>query len=413
MMNEYRDELPADDLLDEYSALADAREVMREVVELVESMRGSTKKLGDAFVAAGFPAREWVSPDAALALLGEPFPDISLDAFLTRLAEFAAGMGPAWLRGGESEIARFNDETQILHEVARPLRVLAQRQRMLPTRERGELPLERALGDGRVGTQLDLLAGCLRDLDALAPYLVPLTRSEWDALLPVPSPSVPQPPAPQPVSAPGAAPAPPGEHWLLSSQKQPAVSAHAPPPARASVAEVPQTYSRLRDFAPPPAARDTPVAADGAAPENSWETVVRVPNWRGMLALLQAHKWAVLGIAVLILSAATGLLTLAALHTKASTPTTHLAATPAHLSLTCAGRGASAVLTLRDTSKSPVTWSLTPPPALRISATHGTLKPGATATLTATAASHAASQGTLTIAADDGTLTIPYTIACP
>lgn len=426
MMDDYRDELPLDELPGDYEALADGREVMREVMELVTELRGSAKKLGDAIVASGFPAREWVGPDAELALLGEPFPEISLDAFLTRLAEFAAGMGPAWLRGAEDEIAQFVDEVQILDGVARPLRIFAQRQRMLPARERGELPLEQVFGDGRVGTQLDLLAGYLRDLDALSPYIAPLTPSEWTALLPLLSaPAASPQTAPQPAQArpqqqqqaqrsiPGAgvsAELPAvfsKQQWLLSSQPHPAQP--APPPYAAPLesveyprtGDIPQTYTRLRDFAPPPSAEASHV-------------VVRVPNGRGMLALLLRHRWLALGIVILVLSAGTGVLSLAALRANATTPTSHLTATPATLHLTCTGKGATATLTLRNTTKTPVTWTVqAPPAALRLSATHGTLKPGATATLTATSTKRAASQGMLTFAADDGTLTVPYTVACP
>jgi Viral BACON domain len=432
MMSDYRDEFPPDELPDEYAALADAREVMREVIGLVEELRGSAKKLGDAIAAAGFPARDWVGPDAALALLGEPFPDISLDAFLTRLAEFAAGMGPAWLHGGADEIAHFSDEVQILDEVARPLRIFAQRQRMLPQGERGELPLERAFGDGRVGTQLDLMAGYLRDLDALAPYIVPLTPAEWAALTPpIPAPAAPpqtapqpaqarppqQPQAPQPVLAPGASAELPAvfskQQWLLSSQPHPAQPAQPPYASPLDAvdysrpSDTPQTYTRLRDFAPPS-------STSAAQPAGSAHVVVRVPNGRGLLALLVRHRWVALGITILLLSAGTGLLSLVALRTNATAPKSHLTATPTTLHLTCAGKGASATLTLRDTGKAPVTWTLqSPPAALRVSATHGTVKPGATTTLTATSTRRAASQGTLTLAADDGTLTVPYTISCP
>lgn len=428
MMDDYRDELLPDELSDDYGALADAREVMREVMGLVEELRGSAKKLGDAIVATGFPAREWVSADAELALLGEQFPEISLDAFLTRLAEFAAGMGPAWLRGAEDEIAQFIDETQILDGVARPLRIFAQRQRMLPARERGELPLERVFGDGRVGTQLDLLAGYLRDLDALSPYLAPLTPSEWDALnLSAPAPSTllqtttqsPQ-QAQLPVSERGISAELPAalsqQQWLLSSQPQPAVP--APSPEYTGQDASPQTYSRLRDFAPVPSTWGGSAAAPpqraGASSAEPPHVVVRVPNGRGLLKLLLRHKWLVLGIIILVLSAGTGLLSLAALHTNATAPSSHLTATPATLQMTCTGKGATATLTLRNSARTPVTWALRVPPAtLHISATSGTLKPGATALLTATSTSRVASHGALAFAADDGVLSVPYTIACP
>lgn len=431
MMGDYRDELPTDELPDEYAALADAREVMREVLGLIEELRGSAKKLGDAIVGSGFPAREWVGPDAALALLGEQFPDVSLDAFLTRLAEFAAGMGPAWLRGGYAEIARFNDEAQVLHGVARPLRVFAQRQRMLPVRERGDLPLERALADGRVGTQLDLMAGHLRDLDALAPYIVPLTPSEWATLDPASAQPAQQ--AQRPAAGPDASASLPSvfsqQQWLLSSEPssaqpaqpaqfaqfaqfaQPAQSPDAPPLEYAGATDTQQGFSRLRGFAPPPL--ETSAKGKDMPSAESPHLVVRVPNGYGLLALLQRHKWLVLGITILTLSAGTGLLSLAALRTNAALHTSHLTATPQALHLTCAGKSATATLTVHDSGTSPLTWTLQPPAALRLSATHGTLKPGASGHLTATATTRKSAQGALTLVVSDGTLTVPYTVSCP
>ena len=176
----------SDGSADEYEALGDSHQVMTEVLGLVEDLRQATLKLGDALIAGGLQAPEWRSPDARLVLLSDQFPDITVDELITRISEFS-GLAPHWLHGGEEEITHFAQEVEILYGVVRSLRIQAQRLRMLPRRERSNWPLERALRYARTGTLLDLLLGALRDLESLAPYLVPLTAEEWQAESP-PSP---------------------------------------------------------------------------------------------------------------------------------------------------------------------------------------------------------------------------------
>src|SRR5579885_238105 len=77
---------------DALEALNDPRQVMMEVLGLVEDLRLASNRLGDAIVAGGLSAREWRSPDARLATLSDQFPDITVDDLITRLAEFA-GLG--------------------------------------------------------------------------------------------------------------------------------------------------------------------------------------------------------------------------------------------------------------------------------------------------------------------------------
>ena len=104
-------ELPDED---EYAALSDPPQVMAEMLRLLDELRRTGKKLGDALEVAGLPGREWRSEDARLNLLSEQFPDISIDDLITRLAEFAAGHAPLWLRGDAGTIGRFRDEVEIL-----------------------------------------------------------------------------------------------------------------------------------------------------------------------------------------------------------------------------------------------------------------------------------------------------------
>jgi len=121
----------SDELPPEYASLADAALVMREMLRLLAEVQRLTTRLGDAFVAAGVPARSWLSDDARLSLLSEQLPDIPLDAVFTRLAEFAAGLGPGWLHSTETGLEQFRAEVTVLYDAIRPLRALAQRYRLL------------------------------------------------------------------------------------------------------------------------------------------------------------------------------------------------------------------------------------------------------------------------------------------
>ncbi|HEV2461896.1 MAG TPA: hypothetical protein VGS80_26365, partial [Ktedonobacterales bacterium] len=92
--------------------------------------------------------------------------------------------------------------------------------------------------------------------------------------------------------------------------------------------------------------------------------------------------------------------------------TTSLAASPANLVLTCHGKTSTLTLTLTDTGTSALTWSASAPTGLSLSATHGTLKPGASIKLTVRAITAKVAHGTLTIASDRGNAAVPYTVTC-
>lgn len=363
---------------DEYAALGDARQVMMEVISLVEDLHRGTTKLGDAIAAAGFQGRAWRGPDADLAPLSDELPDITLDDLLTRLAEFSAGNGPHWLHGDVDDIARFNDEVAVLAGVMRPLRVIAQRQRVQRAREREYYPLERALGNGRVGTQLDLMARALRDLEALGPFIQPLTPEEWTP----PAPPPPELEARMPADAP-----------TTSAQQ----GAHHP-------------FTRLRDFAP--TARRQP-AGQGASHSSRRLTgalALARTQTQAFATRLRPHKWLVVAGVALVLALATGLLSLAL--QGRSNSSASLAATPPQLAFACAGSGATLTLTLRDMGPAPLAWHITSPAGMSLSATKGTLQPGATAKLTVKVTSRKAAQGTLAFIAADGSANVPYTVRC-
>lgn len=379
------DEGVTGELPDEYAALNDPPRVMAEVLRLLDELQRTDKRLGDALEVAGLPGREWRSEDARLSLLSEQYPDISVDDLLTRLAEFAAGHAPLWLRGDAGTIGRFREEVEILYGVLRSLRQTAQRQRMLPARDRGGLPLERALGDARVGTALDLAARDLRDLDSLGPFIAPLTSEEWQAL------DAAKPPDATAATAGGAA----AEAGAQSPPHAPSAPASAP----ASSTPVTPSHTRLRDFAPP--REEGRVSAKLGS----------VGSAAGAVALLRRslrpNKWWVVALAVLTLATGTALLSLAA-----RAPASHLAAAPERLTLTCTGRTATAALTLRATSTRPITWSAQPPVGIGLSATRGTLRPGASTTIQVAVRRAKAAHGTLTFTSNDGTASVEYVVTC-
>jgi hypothetical protein len=374
-MDEYR--VDASELPDEYAALADTRQVMLEVVGLLEDLHTATTRLGDAIAAAGFHGREWRGLDAQLDELSDQFPEITLDDLITRLAEFSAGNGPVWLHGDRADIERFNDEAAILGGVMRPLRVLAQRQRVIPARERSRHPFERALADGRVGTQLDLMARYLRDLEALAPFLAPLAPEEWNLVSPAP-------PAPQPFAA---APA---------ARFRPAM----------------QPFTRLRDFAETRRGSVPSIRQAGSSQALTLAFGRARAGTEVLVLRLRLYRWMVAVIVVLILAIATGLLTLAVHQGSILAPPSHLSATPAQLTFTCSGEDAAHVLTLRNTGSAPLTWQIAAPAGLTLSATKGLLMRGASTTVTVKVSAAKAAHGTLAFTSTDGAAQVPYTVTC-
>jgi hypothetical protein len=348
---------------------------MTEVLGLVEDLRQATHKLGDALVSGGLGAREWRSPDARLALLSDQFPDITVDELITRLSEFS-GLGPDWLHGGE--IAHFNEEVEILYGVVHTLHAQAQRLRMLPTRERSNWPLERALGDARAGTPLDLLLGGLRDLESLAPYLVPLTAEEWQGESP---------------------PSPRNASRDSSRSPQPVDDIEAPD----SLPQPSQSFTRLRDFV------EMRTASTGDA-----ELRIQVP--RLPLTNLPLAKWIFVAVAIITLASGTLLVSMAgrfdAGKSSTSVPAAVLIASPSHATLTCSGTGRTLDLVLRNSGTAALTWSVKTPAGLTLSSTHGVLAPSQAVRLQITVISSKATRGALTFTSNHGPLSVPYSVTC-
>jgi hypothetical protein len=174
-----------------------------------------------------------------------------------------------------------------------------------------------------------------------------------------------------------------------------------------------QSFRRLRDFMPPPEERRHTVGIQGR--DWSWLRADASVWARALLEWVKPRKWLVIGITIMLLALGTALLTLArqpASPTAAITPASHLTASPTTATLACSGKRSSLKLTLRDTGTQSLTWSIKVPSGLSISTTHGTLKPGATVTLTIKVASAKAARGTLAFTSNDGAATIPYTVSC-
>ncbi|MGH2484729.1 MAG: BACON domain-containing protein, partial [Ktedonobacterales bacterium] len=336
-------------------------------------------KLGDALVAAGLPARSWLGPAARLRLLDDTLPDVTVDDVISRLAEFAAGMAPGWLRGDRASVARFNAEVATLDGVTHGLRLAAQRERMASLRGRSGNPLPRAFGDARVGTQLDLLARDLRDLAALAPFLAPLSAAEWQE--------------------------------ITGGQRVDPARIAAPAPAAVAPPAAPQAYTRLRDFAAPSSSG----AGMGRAPVLSvrlGEAMGRVRvSTQALAARVSPRRWLAVGVVALALVLATGLLTLVNSPSQTSAPA--LSATPATISLGCSTKAAAVKLTLRNTTKAALVWSVSPATGVQVSITHGTLKANTSVALTVTAHGAKASKGTLAFIAGNTRATVAYSVTCP
>ncbi|HUY77551.1 MAG TPA: hypothetical protein VMV29_12330 [Ktedonobacterales bacterium] len=515
-MDEYGDAA----LPDEFAALADASQVMRETLALVDDLREATMRLGDALVDGGLPAREWRDDDAWLDLLSERLPALSLDDFLTELARFAADEGPNLLHGDASDLAAFAETITQYHESARTLRVVAQRLRLAGAHERGaELPLAEALAGLRVSAPLDRLTTTLRDLESLQPFLTPLTRREWDALnrpAPPPPPILPS-PAPERPSGRLAAPAPAQQERpsgpLLPQPGPDRPSGRLAPPAMQSPAQAPvaptaqaqesppwpkrayasaqasnladeatrpitpqearqatQGFSRLRDFAPTQEVEIAPTGRSAAAlAGRPGALVARLPvGMRPPMVWAFRHRLLATALIIALLASGVGLTAYLTSAQSARLPApavSRLTFSPAQLTLACSGAGATAHLTLTDPALPPtatpsarasaeataaatrgkavatatptvISWRAPTGGPLVVAPTHGGLTPGAhatltvsvsprTATKTATAATSTAKatktantptprpiQGTLTLTASDGLVSVPYVETC-
>ena len=376
--------------------LAAARgSLLREAERLLSELRAATAGLGDAFVGAGFAPGAWRSPDALLPTLSNQLPNVRLEALLTRLAEFAADTGPAWLAGDGAALDEFAHEVRVLAAAIRPLRALAQRQRITPSSDRGWQPLEQALGDVRVGAQLDRLARTLAGLAELSPLLEPLPGHEPAAM------------------GLGGLPGK-REHgtgapdWLMRLGGRRGRAPDALPDAGKALL---WRGSRLLQRMWPP--RRARVLALGLA------AALLVLVVGSALALTHGRLLPSGGTRSLTSAQATATAT----HRKRATPSpartaaptpaplpAHLAVSPASVVLPCSG--ASVTLTVSDTGGQALTWHATVSGTAVLSATSGWVGPHGAGTVGAHASGGQRGPGTIVFTSNGGTGTVSYKVSC-
>jgi hypothetical protein len=147
----------------------------RDAEGLLVELYAATRGLGDALNRAGFPPGRWDTPEARLSTLGNRLPQVTVEALLARLADFALDTGPIWLAGTGEALDEFAHEVHVLAAAIGPLRGLAQQQRTLASvADRSRRSLKQALQDERVDAELDRLAHTLRQLQELAAALEPI-----------------------------------------------------------------------------------------------------------------------------------------------------------------------------------------------------------------------------------------------
>jgi hypothetical protein len=371
-----------------------------EAQRLLAELREATAGLGDALVGARFPPGAWQSPDASLPTLSGQLSNVRLESLLTRLAEFARDTGPQWLTGDGAALDDFAHEVKVLAAAIRPLRTLAQRQRVTPSSERGRRQLEQALGDVRVGAQLDRLARTLSGLTELAPLLEPQPEHRPAGM----HPGGPQGKREHGTGAP---------EWLLRLGGR---QGRAPDglPAAAKRWRWPgtQLFQRMRPRRPGRAVALTLVAA----------LLVLVVS---ASALALAHRPPPSGGGKTLTSAQAAA-TATALHRRSGTPSpertaaprtatpapvpAQLAVSPASITLPCTGT--KVTLTVSDTGGQALTWHATVTGAAVLTASSGWVGPHSSGSLSAYSSGGQRTQGTIDFTSNGGTGTVRYRVSC-
>jgi hypothetical protein len=402
--SQIKEQLPA-----RYAALADTPRVMGEALDALADLSAATMELGAALVDAGLPRPVWRSERALLRLLSPVLPVITVEAFLSRLEQFAMRDGPAWLHGTLDDLQAFHGEVAVLAMVARPLREVVYRLQHLPIDMQGgprsDHPLQRVVRHPRLQAPLDTIAEILSDLEALAPFMRPLTPEQWRAL----------------------------RH---ASKPLPAFVRDA------VIALASRLWIRRRNVAPTvSAAQTTGVAAQtrsALGASRAWflqrlaslRRRPRAQRWLFVSSLLVAvaAMLAVLAFsrqpqatrhepslasAALTAIAGSGTATALATGSPASSPTSDATAGLApKLALTCLVNGATATLTVKNVGASSLTWQAQPPPTLTVSPTQGALQAGQSAAAEVRAKNKKTVSGTITVIASHDTVSTEDKATC-
>ena len=366
----------------EYAALRDTAAVMRATVGYLEELQGAVVRLGDAIEQGGLPGKLWRSDEADLAGLGDIFPLITIDELITRLSQFATERGPAWLRGNTADLAAFRDEARILYDVTHALRVTAQRLRM--SSGSGKSQLERAISNARIGAPLDRVALLLETLDALGPFMAPVSPGDW------------------------AAPA------QMDDAAREGFAAFAASPVSDELFSPSESQSRglLRDYAPVGGAGES-VRADKSGSSGGLWIQFDIPKGPALLR----NRW-VLGVAgALLVGALVAFLVVrpsvlpGAKKAPTATPPPAVVAAPTSLILLCSTRK-TAALTLKNQSAAPVTWQAKVPTTVAITPAQGTILAGQSVTLQAHLTAARATTGAITITVGKDSFTVPFSATC-
>jgi hypothetical protein len=401
--NWVKDQLPT-----RYAALADTPRVMGEALDALADLNAATIEVGAALVDAGLPRSAWRSEQASLRLLSTALPVITIDAFLMRLEKFATRDGPIWLHGTHDDLQAFHGEVAVLAKVALPLREVVYRLQHLPIDmpggPRSDHPLQRVVRYPRLQAPLDTIAEILSDLEALAPFMQPLTPQQWRAL----------PHASRPL---------PARIW---NTVRDTVTAWAS-----------RLWIRRRDVAPAvSAAQAMGVAANDRSALGASRTWLlqrfaslrrrpRAQRWLLVSSLLVAVAvlLAVLAFsrqpharsssAALTAVAESGTATAPATESPAPSTTPRATTGPApKLALTCVVHDVTATLTLKNVGASAFTWQAQPPPTLTVSPTQGTLETGQSAAVQVSAKNKKAVSGTITVIASHDSVSTEDKVSC-
>jgi hypothetical protein len=427
----------------------DPRDALHLARTLLRQVREANSRLGDALVAAGLPPSEWRTPEALLSELSDQFPEATVDALLIRLAEFAGGTGPIWLTGDGGALDDFEREAHTLGDVIRPLRALAQSQRITPASDRGWLALEQALGDMRVGAELDRLARALRDLAELAPLLVqlpPEATAEGAATAVAAAPSLDLPAGalnPERVDPWTGQPAP---TWTAEAVPAPGGSARA---AEAGAPAYTPDGIPIEDSGDD---QDAPTyLMNGELPDARSDAPTvpiepsRLPRPRRTWGL-RPRTWVALLLTAAVLLVCTAVVTLAShISVPGNSPSaqataeaqselalaataTHIAArntpTPAPPTVVPAAQLSVAPtsvvlacfspswLTLQNTGGQPLTWQASAPGNVILFPSRGRLDPGASATVQARATAPQHGSRTIVFSFNGGAVDVSYKVTC-
>ncbi|HEY7092929.1 MAG TPA: hypothetical protein VH393_07110 [Ktedonobacterales bacterium] len=400
-MSRIKDQLP-----ERYAALADTPRVMGEALNSLTDLSSATMEVEKALVDAGLPKPVWRSEQAMLRLLSPVLPAITVEAYLTRLEQFATRDGPTWLHGAHDDLATFHREVSVLAQVTRPLREVVQRLQRLPVEmpggPRSDYPLQRVVRDPRLEPPLDTIAEILSDLEALAPFMRPLTPEQWRALQ--------RPSRLFPARIWSAVTA-----WVGGLRSRGSAS-----PAQVTTGSAAKASSILGASRAWALQRLSWLRSRTRAQRVLLAAGLLFAIVAGFAALAFARQPHVTTLSPIASSSAVrtvlaGSGTATALPTTSPVPSPTSDATPGpapKLTGACKVHGATATLTIKNTGVSSFTWQAQPPPTLAVSPAQGVLQAGQSATVQVSAVNKKTASGTITVTASHNTVSTEEKVSC-